>query len=228
MAAATGTARHLPTGTWFRVGEDEWAKGCPRCQGERRISQYAHVEGGLCYLCGGSKFADQAHLSTAALDRKERADVRAAERKAAKQAAEAAAGGARWAAEEEVRKAAEAAEAAALAAERAATRHLEAEVGERVTVDGTVSAAFTIEVASYSGWGTDRKRIVAVDLGDGVTVKTFSAAGWAFAARKGDVVRLAGTVKSHGEYDGRKETTLARPRMVEVISRAAGDEDDEN
>jgi len=220
------TTRYLPTGTWFLVGEDEWAKGCPRCQGERRISQYAHVENGLCYLCGGSKFADQAHLTTAALDKKERADRRAAERKEAARRAEAAAQAERWAAEEEARKAEEAAEAARIAAEKAATRHLEAEVGDRVEVRGTVSAAFTIEVPSYSGWGTDRKRIVAVDAGDGVTVKTFSAAGWAFAAREGDEVRLAGTVKSHGEYDGRKETTLGRPRLVEVIARAADEDED--
>lgn len=226
MTTMTDTQkRHLPTGTWIRIGDDAWRKACRRCHGENGIDQYRHVEHGVCYLCGGYGFASSEKvLTTEALDRKEAADIKRAAQEEAKRAEEAALHAKEWAAQEAANLAAEVAEAHAAAlienARRDGSRHLDAAEGDKVRVSGTVVLAHTYEAVSYSGWGTDIKRIVAVDLGDGVTVKMFTAAGWAFTVAVGDTVTIAGTVKSHGDYNGVKETTLNRPRLIEHVEAA--------
>lgn len=100
----------------------------------------------------------------------------------------------------------EAAKAAAKAEKVAASQHLGA-VDAKLTVTGTVKVATTVEVDSYSGYGTERKRLVIVEV-DGSEVKFFSQAQWAWDAEKGQTLTLTGTVKRHGEYQGVKQTEL--------------------
>ena len=52
---------------------------------------------------------------------------------------------------------------------------------------------------------------------DGGVVKTFTTARWLTDVNTGDRVTMTGTVKAHGEYEGRRETTLTRTK-AEVVS----------
>lgn len=81
-------------------------------------------------------------------------------------------------------------------------------VGEKITLEGTVIQAMTID-GTYGSL-----RLVVVSVGNGDRVKMFTSAGWAWDVDTGDVVQLAGTVKGHEEYQGRRETLLVRPKQV--------------
>ena len=52
---------------------------------------------------------------------------------------------------------------------------------------------------------------------DGGVVKTFTTARWLTDVNTGDRVTMTGTVKAHGEYEGRRETTLTRTK-AQVVS----------
>ncbi|MEV7776268.1 hypothetical protein [Kitasatospora sp. NPDC086791] len=108
--------------------------------------------------------------------------------------------------QEEEARAAMAADAAR-AAKAAASRHLGAE-GASAQVTGVVTVAKRVE----SAWGSTLLVIVEGDGADsGVTVKAFTAAKSAREhAKRGARVRIAGTVKRHGEYEGVAETELTR------------------
>lgn len=81
-------------------------------------------------------------------------------------------------------------------------------VGEKITVEGTVIQAMTID-GTYGS-----SRLVVVSVGQGDRVKMFTSAGWSWDVDAGDAVQLAGTVKGHEEYQGRRETLLVRPKQV--------------
>lgn len=217
-----GQVRHLPTGAWILVSDDQWQKLCPRCGGEGGFSYYRFIYAGICYKCDGTKIDPTVKpRSTVELDKKEAADLKRAAQREAKQKAEAELRAAEFNKARQKKEAEEAANAASEKARKdaeiAASRHLDAEVGEKVQITGTVAKAITYEAASYSGWGTDLKRIIAVSAGDGVTVKMFTQAGWAFSVGEGDEVTIAGTVKEHGEWEGVRETTIVRPQLKEHI-----------
>ncbi len=81
-------------------------------------------------------------------------------------------------------------------------------VGERLEVAGEVT-----QVTAIQGfYGTTL--LVIVSVGEGDRVKMFTTAAWADAAEVGDQVKLAGQVKAHEEYEGRRETVLKRPKIV--------------
>lgn len=81
-------------------------------------------------------------------------------------------------------------------------------VGEKITVEGTIIQAMTID-GTYGS-----SRLVVVSVGQGDRVKMFTSAGWAWDVDAGEAVQLAGTVKGHEEYQGRRETLLVRPKQV--------------
>lgn len=224
--SGSAPVRSLRTGSWVEVADNEWAKICGKCGGTGYLPGYEFIDAARCWGCETSGFARAGRRTTKQLDAKARADERAAVRKAAKAAAEAEI----WLAGEAERQAkadVEAAEKAALAeARRDASHYLDAAEGEKVEASGTVVLAHTYEAMSYNGFGTEAKRIVAVDCGEGVTVKMFTAAAWSFAARKGDEVTIAGTVKSHGEWEGVKETTLTRPRLISSVPAPTKEEEE--
>lgn len=78
-------------------------------------------------------------------------------------------------------------------------------VGQRLPVKGRVVKALTMD--GYMP-GTS-SRLVVIDTDQG-TVKSFTTAAWAWDVDDGDDVDLVGTVKSHGQYEGRKETVMTR------------------
>lgn len=215
--------RHLPTGSWKQTGPDTWNKLCGKCGGGKYLAGYEMIDGARCWGCMASGYAPGKALTTAELDRKEIADEKRAATRKAKRDAEAALHAANWKREEAARLVAEVAEAHTQAlADNArinASTHLDAAEGDKVEVTGTVITAHTFEAVSYAGFGTDLKRIIAVDLGEGVTVKMFTQAGWAFDVERGDTVTIKATVKAHGDWQGVKETTLVRPRLAAHTSQ---------
>lgn len=74
-----------------------------------------------------------------------------------------------------------------------------------VAVAGKVVVARTVD--GYMP-GTSSTLLV-IDTPNG-TAKTFTTAAWAWEVETGDDVSLTGTVKGHGEYEGRKETMMTR------------------
>lgn len=201
-------------------------KVCGKCDGTGSVSwgepansvvmgPNGAAEVGLtCYRCGGMSYTGKPVTRETVERRGARAD-----REAAKRAAEAAANAARFAAENYLADwdaaIAENTERDALAARIAASRHLDAELGAKVTIEGAVTVAATFETPSFNGYGTDLKRVIAVKLATGESVKMFTAARWAFDTAKGDTVTIAGIVKAHGtDRDGLAETTLNRPRRT--------------
>lgn len=105
------------------------------------------------------------------------------------------------------RAAAKAAREAEKAARKAASRHL-GEIGEKITVEGEVAVVRGVETR----WGWTM--LVIVRTTDGQTVKMFTAAKWARDLKGGEELRLTGTVKSHGEWEGELNTTIKSPRLV--------------
>lgn len=109
---------------------------------------------------------------------------------------------------------------AAEEARQAASRHYGTEGGKVAGATGVVKLAFTKEVESFSGYGTDYKRFVIIEgTGDyaGVTFKIFGTGKTLFDTERGDVVEVKGGIKAHGEYEGIKQTELTRA-TIKVVS----------
>lgn len=110
--------------------------------------------------------------------------------------------------EEKARRAAEADAAAK-------QRHLDAQVGEKVTVTGTVVVRATYETY-YAGPAVLNCLLVIEADGDndGVTVKVSGTGATLWTAGKGDKVTVTGKVKKHDKYQGTPQTILNYARVT--------------
>ena len=111
-------------------------------------------------------------------------------------------------AERQAERDAEQAKLDAIKAEQAKLHHVEAEIGEQVTLTGIVTMATSFDTA----YG--RQMVVVVKTDDHQVAKMFTTASWAWGVDFDDVITIAGTVKEHGEYQGIPQTTLTRPKLV--------------
>lgn len=93
-------------------------------------------------------------------------------------------------------------------ATKAQASHHIGQIGEKVTVTGTVS--FTKVIDGYYG----SKVLVKVEDGTGGTAVMFTTAQWAWEAAQGDAITVTGIVKDHDEYEGVAQTVLNRPKAV--------------
>lgn len=82
---------------------------------------------------------------------------------------------------------------------------------DKVTIAGVVTTALTLD--GYMPGST--KLMLVVDDGLHV-IKTFTTAAWSDDVDKGDKVTLVGTVKSHDEYRGVKQTVLTRCKLLDA------------
>jgi hypothetical protein len=95
-------------------------------------------------------------------------------------------------------------------------------VGERIEIVADVTVTFETE----SVWGFRTHFILRDDQGNVFKVATGSFLGtshngiWRKLA-KGDRVQLIGTVKSHGEYQGCKQTVLQRCKVKAIVGAGA-------
>lgn len=102
---------------------------------------------------------------------------------------------------------------------QAASRHLDAQEGDKVAVTGTVEVRLTVE---QSAGYTTRTALMLVIKGtgehEGVTVKTTGSGATLWDVQRGDTVTLSGTVKGFGEYDGVAQTLLTRCKATVVAT----------
>lgn len=97
---------------------------------------------------------------------------------------------------------------AARKAEEAKLHHVDAEVGEKVTIRGTVTAAFGIDTA----YGASN--LIAIKGDDYSNVKIFSTAQWTQDTNEGDEIQIIATVKAHTHYNDLPETVLTRAKKI--------------
>lgn len=194
--------------TFAKVG-DEYYSVCGRCGGTGEVWA-KWVFNGVCFQCGGFGAIGKPVSDPEKTARQRRKDR---ERREAKKEAERQANIAKWEAEEAVRVAEEAAKEAARAAERAVYEYF-GEVGEAVEFEGEV--VFLKEVEQTFGYRTSYTRLVVVKVSETVEVKFFSAARAVWALEKGERVSVKATVKAHEEYEGKKGTQVARPKVTSV------------
>jgi len=192
------------------------ARPCKRCNGARYLQGFQHVDNGQCFRCEGSggdpaRWYDSvteldAHCTKLAKDQARR-DAKRKEEEAREEAERLA----KWEAERPQREAEEAerqAKREAYEAELAQWKHLDAQVGDKVTVSGVVSVAVTIDTQ----WGSSR--LIVVDTPERQAVKLFTTAEWAWDTEKDHTVTITGTVKALDEYDDKPQTVLNRPKRV--------------
>lgn len=92
--------------------------------------------------------------------------------------------------------------------------HYPAAVGDKITVEVTVTMTRVVESA-YNGRPVS-KLLLVLTTAEGYVLKTFTQAAWAWEAEKGDRLRVTATVKSHGEYNNLPETMLTRPKAEKL------------
>jgi hypothetical protein len=83
------------------------------------------------------------------------------------------------------------------------------EVGEKITITGTVKVAKAIDTQ----FGLSRLLIVADT--DGNLIKAFTTAQFVWDLEAGDEVTLIATVKAHEVYEDVKQTVITRPKLIE-------------
>lgn len=176
---------------------------CDRCGGLGRYAYNSLTGDTHCYKCTGRGYnTDKRFTRDEALARTARLEKARARREAKAQA--------EWQAElentREARKA-EAAEIAAYQAELATWTHLDVNVGDAVTVTGTVEALVDVQ-GNYGD-----SRLVVIETPEKQSVNMFTTAIWAYNVERGQSVTIKGTVKGKGEYNGKAQTTLTRPSL---------------
>lgn len=82
-------------------------------------------------------------------------------------------------------------------------------VGDRTVVRGVVKSVIEFERQRFHYYDTGVGVITRLDV-DGSDIVYFGSLG----ADKGDIVEVKATIKQHGEYKGRKQTVIARPKVL--------------
>lgn len=81
------------------------------------------------------------------------------------------------------------------------------EVGDKITLTGRIARHQWVSTQ----YGTSA--LVIVETGEHVA-KMFTSARWADDVTEGDTVTLTGTVKTHQEYEGTRQTVMTRARVT--------------
>jgi len=186
-----------------------YARPCWKCDGTGIYWRNAPTADGykpvkdVCFPCGGSGQGTKIFASVEEIAKADARNERALELKEEKRLAE-------WEAGREAREMEEAArEKARLEreAERAKWSHLNNQIGEKVTVTGTVSVARTIQTQF------GESKLIVIETPEKQAVKLFTTAGWCWSIEADEAITVTGTVKSFDEYDGVPQTMLTRPKL---------------
>lgn len=84
-------------------------------------------------------------------------------------------------------------------------------VGQRMTFEGVIKSVTTFERRRFSYYDSGVGYLTRVSV-DGNEVVYFGQLG-----EKGATVKFVATVKEHGEYNGRKQTVVSRPKVIETV-----------
>ena len=112
-------------------------------------------------------------------------------------------------AERQAKLAAEQAKVDAYKAEQAKMRHVDAELGEKVTLTGVVTMATRLE----GQFGSQVLLIIQTE--DYQVAKMVTTAEWAWMVQFDEVITVSATVKSHDVYKDMPQTMIARPKKIE-------------
>ena len=206
---------------------------CWKCNGTGIYQWGAIINGqcsysGVCYSCDGTGLVT---VKTKEYTPEHEAKLQAQrEKRQAKAAAEKAAVEAEKAAERAEREQAQAQREAEWAAERAKSAFI-GSVGDKVEKVVTLAFVTSFEVDSFRGYGTVEMSVYGFKDDEG-NILIWKTSGCLYIehevkgfieneyARKGDKIRIKGTIKDHSEYKGTKQTVLSRVKLVEFIEKA--------
>jgi acyl dehydratase len=93
----------------------------------------------------------------------------------------------------------------------ARTTRYAGEVGEKLTLTGTITLARAFE--TQYGYQSSVSNLLIVEA-DTTVAKMFTSAAWSDDVQVGDTVTLTATVKDHEDYRGVKTTVLTRPKCT--------------
>ena len=187
-----------PNNNTAAVVNGAFARVCGKCDGTgiyyRHIQTpdgWGHVQD-VCFPCKGDGYVGKAFPTAEAFDKARATAEKARERREAKRQAD-------FIATPVVETVVD---------EKIARVHLDAQIGDTVTITGTVAVAISVDTQ----FGTSRLIIVETDNNE--AVKMFTTASWAWDTNRDDTVTIQGTVKSFDHYDGDAQTTLNRPKRI--------------
>lgn len=192
--------------TFHKIGATVY-NSCTKCAGVGNLQQHSNVYNGVCFTCDGTGRGRAVKGGVASLDaitkRRERSQRTRDAKRDAKRAQQAEAAGLRW--QQQLNELHD--EAIEIDKARSAQRYA-GDVGQTITANVTVVVARLIETR----FGLSRL-IIATD-GNGSTIKIFSSGKSAMGISPGDTITITGRVKAHEEYEGTKQTLIARPKIT--------------
>lgn len=84
------------------------------------------------------------------------------------------------------------------------------EVGEKVTLTGTIKQLFHVDGFT---WHSPSRRMLIVDCGTSVA-KMITGASWAYDVERGYHITITGTVRKHEDWHGTPQTVIVRPKLI--------------
>ena len=91
-----------------------------------------------------------------------------------------------------------------------ATLDYAGEVGEKVTLTGTI--AVLLHVDGFT-WHPPSRRMIILDCETSVA-KMITGASWAYDVKRGDQITIAGTIRKHEDWHGTPQTLIVRPKLI--------------
>jgi hypothetical protein len=83
-------------------------------------------------------------------------------------------------------------------------------VGSRIDIKGVIKSVISFDRPKFHYYDSGVGQITRINV-DGNDVVYFG-----FLGDKGQEVQLKATIKQHGDYNGRKQTVIARPKLIGV------------
>lgn len=90
-----------------------------------------------------------------------------------------------------------------------------AQVGDRLELTGKVLSVTQFEKRKFHYYDSTVGNITRLDIGGNIVVY------FGYLAERGATVTVMATVKSHDEYQGRKQTVISRPKLLNVVETVA-------
>lgn len=90
-----------------------------------------------------------------------------------------------------------------------------AQVGDRLELTGKVLSVAQFEKRKFHYYDSTIGNITRLDIGGNIVVY------FGYLAERGATVTVMATIKSHDEYQGRKQTVISRPKLLNVAETVA-------
>jgi len=90
-----------------------------------------------------------------------------------------------------------------------------AQVGDRLELTGKVLSVTQFEKRKFHYYDSTIGNITRLDIGGNIVVY------FGYLSERGATVTVMATIKSHDEYQGRKQTVISRPKLLNVAETVA-------